>query len=110
MIGYAEGIATKGLLGNAVSIATKGYLIKITIEETPIIPSDGGGSGRGRIVGWGDIPRKLVKVTVEINDEIFAETKEMNADVVITTDDVNIEFNNNKPTVRVKHIGLLNKV
>lgn len=109
MNGYAEGLATKGILGNTISVATKGYLVKITIEETPITPGYGGG-GHASTVGWNQISRKFVKVTVEINDEVFAEAKEINADVAITTNDINIEFNNDKPTVRVKHIGILNKV
>ena len=113
MTGYAEGLATKGILGNTISIATKGYLVKITIEEIPIPPSSGGGGGglgRGEPTQWSEIRRKLVKVTVEINNEVFFEEKEIDADVEITAKDVNIEFNNDKPTVRVKNIGLLNKV
>ena len=114
MIGYAESLATKGVLGNTISIATKGYLVKITIEEIPIPPPSGGGGGGtlapGQPTQWKDIRRKLVKVTVEINNEVFFEEKEMDADVEITAKDVNIEFNNDKPTVRVKNIGLLNKV
>lgn len=114
MAGYAEGLATKGILGNTISIATKGYLVKITIEEIPVVrpPSGGGGGGLGlgEPTRWEDIERKLIKVTVEINNEIFFDEKEVDTDVVITAKDVNIEFNNDKPTVRVKNIGLLNKV
>lgn len=94
MVHHVKSIVTKGILGNGVSLATKGIIL-IEIEQGLIRELSG---------GWAPPePKKrfYVKVTFRYNDNIYSDIKYHNKDIRIGLDDINIDIIDSKPKVRI---------
>lgn len=93
-ISHSQSIATKGLItGNAVSLASKGY-IYIRIEDIPIPPKKKGGS-TGELTkrfGKEKDKKKIVKVIVTYKNRKYIEAKVIDKKVEVTARDIDIEL------------------
>lgn len=105
---YAADLATKGWLSDSRQLVVKGWLVAITVEEIPTQPTSGGGIV---LIPGEEIPRKvpkgkkLIKITVEYNNQTFTEIKEVKDNLNVTAKDIEIEIGDNqKPTIKVRVI------
>jgi hypothetical protein len=94
-ISHAQTVATKGLIsGNALTLASKGY-IHILIEEIPIpTPKKRGGSSGEMTKKFGKKKerKKIVKVTIIYNKIKYVEAKIVDMNVKVTSRDVDVKI------------------
>lgn len=103
----AISIATKGILGDTASLASKGFIIlgiEVIPQPTAKNLSGGGASGEYYIPHHTDPPgpkKKWVRVTFEYNDKVYRDLKYVDENVNVTSDNIEIEVIDDIPTVKI---------
>lgn len=102
-VDYPHGLklASRGILGSSVGTATRGVIVRITIEEGPVSAPGFGLGRRPKSSGHTQEERKKVKVTAYISGETFTKTVIVAKDVSVTTNDIDI-IENEQGLVEIK--------
>lgn len=103
---HAINIATKGILsGDAKVLASKGYIIGISIQEIPYYPEGGVDLTYGAPkYAEKRKKKKVIRVTVTYRGEKYIEERIVDESTKITTKDVKVNLTENVMKIAIRNI------
>ncbi len=111
MIPPGNTLATRGILNNkSVVIPTAGFLI-LNVQVAPVVIKKHGGVV-GLPLGYPEpkTPDKkyYIKVIFQLDDKIYTDIKYINKNIKISSKDIEIEIEDNKPKVKIHFLDDVN--